>query len=77
MHQQPLLQEQILKIIRQNSKVSYELLMMKLGKDRTTIMRNIQKLKETGVIRRSGSKKKRLLGNFVAISSCRHKMSAR
>lgn len=51
------LQEQILKIIRQNSKVSYELLMMKLCKDRTTIMRNIQKLKEMGVIQRSGSKK--------------------
>lgn len=51
------LQEQLLEIIRQDSKVSYELLIMKLGKDRTTIMRNIQKLKEMGIVRRSGSKK--------------------
>lgn len=51
------LQEQILDIIREDSKVSYEFLMMKLGKDRTTIMRNIQKLKEMGMVRRSGSKK--------------------
>lgn len=51
------LQKQILEVIREDSKVSYQLLMMKLDKDRTTIMRNIQTLKEMGIVRRSGSKK--------------------
>ncbi len=51
------LQGEILGIIRYDSKVSYELLMKKLDRDRTTIMRNIQKLKELGILQRSGSKK--------------------
>lgn len=52
-----LLQQHILELLREDSNASYELLMTKLGKDRTTIMRNIQKMKEMGILRRSGSKK--------------------
>ena len=37
------LQQQILGVLSQNPKASYELLVSKLGKDRTTSMRNIQK----------------------------------
>ncbi len=51
------LQQQILEILREDSNASYELLVTKLGKDRTTIMRNIQKMKEMGILHRSGSKK--------------------
>lgn len=51
------LQEKILEILRDNPKASYEFLMNKLNKDRTTIMRNIQKMKESGILNRSGSKK--------------------
>jgi ATP-dependent DNA helicase RecG len=51
------LQQQILGVLSQDPKASYELLVSKLGKDRTTIMRNIQKMKEAGILRRLGSKK--------------------
>lgn len=51
------LQMELLEIISQDSTASYEFLRMKLGKNRTTIMRNIQKLKEMGILQRSGSKK--------------------
>jgi len=51
------LQQQILEVLREDPKVSYEFLVTKLGKDRTTIMRNIQKMKDMGILRRSGSKK--------------------
>ncbi len=51
------LQQRILEILRIDPEVSYELLVTKLGVDRTTIMRNIQKMKSVGILRRSGSKK--------------------
>ena len=51
------LQQQILEILHGDSRASYELLVTKLGKDRTTIMRNIQKMKDAGILRRAGSKK--------------------
>ena len=51
------LQKEILEIIQKDSNASYDALMIKLGKNRTTIMRNIKKMKEMGIIRRSGSKK--------------------
>ena len=51
------LQQQILGVLSHDPKASYEVLVSKLGKDRTTIMRNIQKMKDTGILRRSGSKK--------------------
>ncbi|MCX6990906.1 MAG: putative DNA binding domain-containing protein [Chlamydiae bacterium] len=51
------LQQQILEILKDDPKVSYELLESKLGKERTTIMRNIQKMKDMGILRRSGSNK--------------------
>ncbi len=53
----PPLQQQILGVLSQDPKASYELLVSKLGKNRTTIMRNIQKMKEAGILRRLGSKK--------------------
>ena len=51
------LQQLILKVLNEDPKASYESLGTKLGKDRTTIMRNIQKMKDMGILRRSGSKK--------------------
>lgn len=52
-----LLQQLILGVLNEDPKASYESLGTKLGKDRTTIMRNIQKMKDMGILRRSGSKK--------------------
>jgi len=43
--------------IRSNPAVSYDELAEMTQKDRTTVMRNIGKLKEAGVLRRVGSKK--------------------
>ena len=51
------LQQLILGVLKEDPKASYESLGIKLGKDRTTVMRNIQKMKDMGVLRRSGSKK--------------------
>lgn len=51
------LQKQILKILSEDPKASYEFLVTKLGKDKTTIMRNIHKLKDSQILSRSGSKK--------------------
>lgn len=51
------LQHLILKELQENSKASYEDLVDKLGKDRRTIGRNIQVLKDLGVLKRVGSKK--------------------
>jgi ATP-dependent DNA helicase RecG len=53
----PELQKKILKTLQEDPSVSYEIISTKLGKDRTTIMRNIQKMKEAGFLRRVGSKK--------------------
>lgn len=51
------LQKEIIEIIKGKSDISYDELAEKTGKDRTTIMRNIQKLKEIGLVSRIGSKK--------------------
>ncbi|NGX43672.1 MAG: hypothetical protein K940chlam7_01971, partial [Chlamydiae bacterium] len=51
------LQNLMLVEITENSKISYLELVEKLNKDRRTIGRNIQQLKEMGVLRRVGSKK--------------------
>lgn len=51
------LQMQILKYIKNDPEISYNDMAKRLEKDRTTIMRNIQKLKEKKIIIRVGSKK--------------------
>ena len=51
------LQRQILDLIRSNSEISYDDLARLTGKDRTTVMRNISKLKTLGFLKRIGSKK--------------------
>ena len=51
------LQVQIVNFIRSNPRASYEELMEALNKGRSTIMRNIQKLKDAGRLSRIGSKK--------------------
>jgi len=51
------LQVQLMDFIRSNPAVSYDELAEMTQKDRTTVMRNIGKLKEAGVLRRVGSKK--------------------
>ena len=51
------LQGQLLDFIRSNPSVSYDELAGMTQKDRTTVMRNIGKLKDAGILRRVGSKK--------------------
>lgn len=51
------LQTQIIGLIRLTSNISYNELSAATGKDRSTIMRNISKLKKAGLLRRVGSKK--------------------
>ena len=51
------LQVQLLGFIRSNRKVSYDELAHMTNKDRSTVMRNIGKLKDAGILRRMGSKK--------------------
>lgn len=51
------LQVQLLDFIRSNPAVSYDELAEMTQKDRTTVMRNIGKLKDAGIMRRVGSKK--------------------
>lgn len=50
-------QMQLVAGIDDNPSISYDALAEKLNKNRTTVMRNIQKLKEMGVLKRIGSKK--------------------
>nr|WP_240193379.1 RhuM family protein [Desulfobulbus alkaliphilus] len=50
-------QMQLLDFIRSNRTVSYDELADMTQKDRTTVMRNIGKLKDAGILRRVGSKK--------------------
>jgi ATP-dependent DNA helicase RecG len=50
-------QVQLVDLIAQNPFISYEVLAEKLNKKRTTVMRNIQKLKELGILKRVGPKK--------------------
>ena len=51
------LQVQIMSFIRSNPRASYEDLMAAMNKARSTIMRNIQQLKDAGRLSRIGSKK--------------------
>jgi ATP-dependent DNA helicase RecG len=50
-------QKSLLAKIRHNPGISYEALAAALGKDRSTIMRNMQKLKRRGILARKGSRK--------------------
>ena len=50
-------QVQLVAKIEENPSISYDVLAAKLGKNRTTVMRNIQKLKNIGALKRIGSKK--------------------
>lgn len=50
-------QVQLVDLIAENPFISYEVLAEKLNKNRTTVMRNIQKLKELGILKRVGPKK--------------------
>jgi len=50
-------QVQLVAGIEENPSTSYDALAETLNKNRTTVMRNIQKLKEMGVLKRIGSKK--------------------
>lgn len=51
------LQIQIIEILKTDQRISYDTLALRLGTVRSTIMRNIQKMKESGIIERVGSKK--------------------
>ena len=51
------LQMQLLDFIRSNPAISYDELTKLIQKDRTTTMRNLRKLKETGILKRVGSRK--------------------
>ena len=51
------LKKEILSLISLNSDICYDKLAELTGKNRTTVMRNIQKLKELGILRRVGSRK--------------------
>ena len=50
-------QVQLMAGIEENPSIAYDVLAEKLNKNRTTVMRNIQKLKEMGILKRIGSKK--------------------
>lgn len=50
-------QVQLVDLVVENPFISYEVLAEKLNKNRTTVMRNIQKLKELGILKRVGPKK--------------------
>lgn len=50
-------QKDIVKAMQNNSNISYNEIAQIIEKDRTTVMRNIQKLKELGIIKRIGSDK--------------------
>lgn len=52
-----ILQVQLLNLIRSDPTISYDRLKVLTQKDRTTIMRNIGKLKDIGILKRIGSKK--------------------
>lgn len=54
----PEIQLQILYLLQQDKTASYEVLSAKLGRERATIRRHLQKLKANGVIERIGARKK-------------------
>jgi ATP-dependent DNA helicase RecG len=47
----------MVELVSGNPRASYNDLTERLSRDRSTVMRNIRKLKELGVLRRIGSKK--------------------
>ena len=51
------IQIQLLAQIREDPSISYDALAKKMGRNRTTVMRNIQKLKNIGALKRISSKK--------------------
>jgi ATP-dependent DNA helicase RecG len=51
------IQTKLLNLIRVNPSISYDELAMLTQKDRSTVMRNIRKLKDIGILKRVGSKK--------------------
>jgi predicted HTH transcriptional regulator len=51
-------QMRLLELIRAEPSISYDRLAEKLAVDRTTVMRNIQRLKQIGVLRRHGARKR-------------------
>jgi ATP-dependent DNA helicase RecG len=51
------IQEQLTCFIRSNPAISYDELAALIRRDRSTVMRNIGKLKEAGLLKRVGSKK--------------------
>ncbi len=51
------LQLQILELIRENPNITYDEVERRVDKNRTTVMRNINKMKEMGVLQRAGSRK--------------------
>ena len=48
---------QLLDLLRSNPAISYDELAEGVQRDRTTVMRNLGKLKDKGVLKRIGSKK--------------------
>lgn len=50
-------QRNILVLVAADSRISYDALAAALGRDRTTVMRNIRALKRMGLLRREGSRK--------------------
>ncbi|MBM4089667.1 MAG: winged helix-turn-helix transcriptional regulator [Planctomycetes bacterium] len=55
----------ILALIAADPGISYDSLAATLGRDRTTVMRNIRALKTMGLLRREGSRKN---GRWVVVS---------
>jgi ATP-dependent DNA helicase RecG len=51
------LQREIMHLMTKNPNISYDELAQELSKNRTTIMRNIIKLKDLNLLEREGSKK--------------------
>jgi ATP-dependent DNA helicase RecG len=51
-------EKEILKMIHENPLISYDVLIAKLGKDRSTIKQSIRSLKLKKLLERSGSRKK-------------------
>jgi ATP-dependent DNA helicase RecG len=49
---------QLLELIRSEPAISYDRLAEKLGINRTTVMRNVKKLKNTGLLQRYGARKR-------------------
>ena len=50
-------QKAILKHISKDNQITYDEMVLKIGVDRTTIMRNIAKLKQRGILERVGEDK--------------------